>query len=284
MSKIETQNCQIDYQHYRFGRARQLYRGPMPDVTRRYVSFIGGSETYGKFSVDAFPGLLGKKLNLSCANWGTPGAGPWFFLKDPVLLEALSRSRVCVISVMGAIPCSNRLYSVFKRRNARVRALSEPLKALFPDMDADGFRFASNMLRQMHGENKANFKLVEMEIQAAWVARMKELLSDIETHKMLVWFSARGPDEPSKQPFDEAPTFVTRKMFDEVATQADEVIEIVWPKQDHAAKCLDRVFFEDEEKAALVHPGASQHQFAADQLIKPLKATLKELARKAKAQ
>jgi len=266
---------QIDYQHYRFGRSRQRFRGPMPDVSAPYVSFIGGSETYGKYSLASYPGVLNERLDITCANWGTPGAGPWFFLKDPVLLEGCSRSRVCVISVMGAIPNSNRLYTVYKRRNARVRDIRNQLKMLFPELDQKGYRFANNMLRKMHAANKANFKLVEAEIQEAWVARMTELLSDIETYKILLWSSRRRPEDVSKAPFDEAPTFVTREMLNKVKGQADDLIEVVWPEQPITRARLDRVFYEDEEDAALLHPGASEHIAVADQLEEPLVTALK---------
>lgn len=265
----------IDYQNYRFGRAAQRFRGPMPDLTKPYVSFIGGSETYGKFSLAAYPNILEKHLGVPCANWGTPGAGPWFFLKDPVLLEGLSRSQVCVVSVMGAIPNSNRLYTVHKRRNARVRNIKPQLKMLFPELEHTGYRFANNMLRKMHAANRANFRLLEVEIQEAWVARMRELLSDIETHKVLLWFSKRRPQDGSNAPFDEAPTFVTREMLDQVKDQADELIEVVVPEQSLQAARLDRVFYEDEEHAALLHPGASEHVLAADRLKTPLAAALK---------
>lgn len=266
---------QIDYQSYRFGRARQRFRGPMPDLSGSYVSFIGGSETFGKFSPIAFPNLLEQKLKTPCANWGTPGAGPWFFLKDPVLLEALSRSRVCVISVMGAIPNSNRLYTVYKRRNARVRDLTEQIKALFPKLDHNGYRFANNMLRSMEKSNKANFKLIEMEIRAAWVARMRELLVDIETYKVLLWFSQRRPEDVSKRPFDQAPTFVNREMLDTVAKDVDEVIEVILPPQNIERARMDRVFYSDEEGAAMLHPGMSEHAIAAEALQQPLQAALK---------
>jgi len=136
-----------------------------------------------------------KALDYTCVNWGTPGAGPSFFLKDPVVLEGCSNSQACVISVMGAVAMSNRLYSVFKRRNSRVKTTSASLKAMFPNLNLDGFRFAHNMLRLMHNDNPSNFKVLEIELKEAWIARMCELLDEIETTRVLLWMSERTPDE-----------------------------------------------------------------------------------------
>jgi len=227
-------NTDIEYEAYRFGRSRQRFRGPKPDLSGAYISFIGGSETYGKFVDQPFPSLVENALDYTCANWGTPGAGPSFFLKDPVVLEACSNSKICVVSVMGAVAMSNRLYSVFKRRNSRVRVTSAGLQAMFPDLKLSEYRFAHNMLRHMYRDNPNNFKVLEIELREAWIARMRELLDEIETCRVLFWMSERTPDEAfdpkNSDAFVTHPAFVDRAMLEAVAPMADLVIEYV-PQQ-----------------------------------------------------
>ncbi len=266
---------ELDYKTYRFGRSKQRFRGPQPDLTQPYVAFIGGSEPFGKFVEKPFPAILGQKLDYSCVNWGTPGAGPSFFLRDPVVLEACSKAKVCVITVMGAVAMSNRLYSVFKRRNSRIRDTSKTLKALYPNMKLGDFRFAHNMLRKMHQGNPENFKVVEIELREAWVARMRELLEEIETTRVLLWMSARAPEEEPriKDPgaFTSPPAFVNREMIEKVAPMADILVEYV---AGHGVANMPgdgRIFTEDQADAALRYPGQTMHNQVADLLADPLK-------------
>ena len=268
----------IDYCDYRFGRARQRFRGPAPDLNMPYIAFIGGSEVYGKFVRDPFPARIASDLNITCANWGTPGAGPSFFLKDPVVLEACSRAQACVISVMGAVSMSNRLYSVFKRRNSRIRSVSESLRALFPQLDLDAFRFVHNMLTRMQREDPQNFKLIEIELRQAWVARMRELLDDIETARVLVWMSTRTPDEDAyaegRDSILTPPAFVTREMLEEVAPMADLVVEYVASEEVAGDTDDGRVFNEEYDPMAALLPGETMHRQVADLLGRGLKQLL----------
>ncbi len=266
-------NAEVDYCCYRFGRSRQRFRGPKPDLSRPYISFIGGSETYGKFVEQPFPALVEEALDFTCANWGTPGAGPSFFLKDPAVLEACSNSKVCVVSVMGAVAMSNRLYSVFKRRNSRVRNTSAGLQAMFPDLKLEEFRFAHNMLRQMYRGNPANFKVVEIELKEAWVARMRELLDEIETCRVLFWISERTPDEKwstdQRGTFVTHPAFVDRDMLEAIAPMADLVVEYV---PHYAAD--NAVVEENVDHPALPVPSDLMHNQAAEILAGPLREIL----------
>jgi len=221
----------VDYHEYRWGRSRQVFRGPKPDLRMPYIACIGGSETYGRFASEPWPTQLDKLFGHSCANWGTPGAGASFYLKDPVLLEACSNARACVISVMGAHVVSNRLYSVYNRRNLRLRSVSPMMEALYPEIEFSQYRFVHNMLIALHQVSAERFAVVELEMRQAWLARMRELLTDIETRKILFWFSDTSPDDPKRMsPLaarDLAPSFVDRKMIDELRPHADIYVEYV---------------------------------------------------------
>lgn len=269
----------LECQTYRFGRSRQRFRAPMPDLSKPYVAFIGGSEVFGKFVDRPYPLILADRLKVQCANWGTPGAGPSFFLKDPVVLEACSRAEVCVVSVMSAVPMSNRLYTVFKRRNGRLRTTSEMLRALYPKLDLSEFRFVHNMLHRMYRENRDNFRLLEIELRQAWVARMRELLDDIETARLLVWMSTRRPDESvfsgGRGSFVTPPAFVTREMLEEVRPMVDQVIEYVAAPSAAEDRAGERSYDPRFDRMAPMMPGQTMHEQLADALAQPLKDMLK---------
>lgn len=203
---------------YRFGRSKQIFRGTRPNLKNPYVAFIGGSETFGKFVSTPFPTLVKRYLRMTCVNWGTPGAGPGFFLKDPVILEACSKAEICVVQVMNPVALSNRMYSVFPRRNMRLRGVSSALRSLFPDVNFEDFKYVSAMLRKLADEDAEAYKIVLDEQRSAWVARMDELLNDIETRKVLLWLA---PLDPVK-----SGCLITEEMVNAVRKKVETVITI----------------------------------------------------------
>lgn len=172
---------------YRFGRAQQVFRAPRPDLRRPYCAFIGGSETFGKHVRVPFPALLQDRTGIPAANFGTPGAGPGFFLSDPAVLQVANAAELTVVQVMSPAAVSNRMYSVYPRRNTRLYAASETLRMLYPEVDFKGFRFVRWMLWNLERIDPARFAIVLAEIHSAWLARTAELLGALEGHKILLW-------------------------------------------------------------------------------------------------
>lgn len=279
MSVQQVIQTTLDYQEYRFGRSRQIFRGPMPDLSKPYAAFIGGSETYGKFSPETFPSVLEERLSYQCINWGTPGAGPGFFIKDPVILEACSQAKVCVIAIMSAHTVSNRLYATYLRRNEKFREASEQLTTLYPEVDFSQFRFAGNMIARLEEVDPKRFGMVRLELRNAWIARMKELLTDIETQKILVWFSDMSPEEsgslPSREVRRRVPAFVTRDMIETVAPMADVYVEYVASENAAMGSAGDRVPGPRGLHVARRFPSATMHHEMAGLLEKPLAKLLR---------
>ena len=83
MAEIEIDDPLFDYQAYRYGRSRQIFRGPKPDMGRAYLSFIGSAHTFGRYVDMPYPQILAKQFEMPVLNLGTDGAGPGFFLGDP---------------------------------------------------------------------------------------------------------------------------------------------------------------------------------------------------------
>ena len=71
----------INYDVYQWGRLNQIYRGPQVSLDQPYVACLGAAQTFGRYAERPFPAVLGDVLNMPCANFGTGGAGPGFFLR-----------------------------------------------------------------------------------------------------------------------------------------------------------------------------------------------------------
>lgn len=221
----------INYDGYEWGRLNQLYRGPKPDLSHPYIACIGGAQTFGRYVDQPFPALLTEELGMTVANFGTPNAGPGFFLRDSVVLESASSAELCIIQVMSARSLSNRMFKVQVNRNAQVEAVSRTLESLFPHVDFETFTYAHNMLNQIADDDPDAFLAVEAELRAAWVARTRSLLQSIQTRRILFWFSERDPDSENPADMQDSalkyPQFVDREMLEAVAPLADAVIKCV---------------------------------------------------------
>ena len=218
----------INYDTYTWGRLKQVYRGPKPDLDQPYIACLGAAQTFGRYAENPFPAQLGDMLRVPVANFGTAGAGPGFFLRDSMALEVASNAEVCVIQVMSARSLSNRMFQVRPKKNAQLQAVSKALSDLFPHVDFETFSYAHNMLNQIAEEDPAKFVEVERELKTAWVARTRLMLESIHTKKILFWFSERAPNEEpvkkDKTSMLKYPHYVDQAMLDAVTPFVDKVV------------------------------------------------------------
>lgn len=219
----------FDYKLYRFGQMQQVFRGPVPDLGGRYVAFLGGSGTFGRYSEEPYADLVGQSLGLRYANFGAEGAGPTFFLSDPEVMSVASDARLAIVQVMPASALSNRMFSVRPRRNGRLHAASELLSGIYPEIDFSRFSHVRGMLRHLARIEDNRFRLVVNEMRNAWIARTHMLLANIQTRTLLFWFSQRAPEDQGDDPTDtwHDPNFVDRAMIDSVTAEADGYVECV---------------------------------------------------------
>lgn len=231
MAEHQIDDPLFDYKTYRFGRSRQIFRGPQPDLRGKYLSFVGSAYTFGRYSDAPFPDVLAEQFGLTGVNLGTDGAGPGFFLGDPEVKRAAAEAEVCVVQVMSAAAISNRMYSVRPRRNVRLHNVSDLLVGIYPEVDFERFAFTKPMLKYLHELDEQRFKLIVNEMKNAWIGRTQTLLSSIETRTILLWFSQRAPEDPEAD-FNDVhtssyPFYVDRAMVDAVRTSADVYVECV---------------------------------------------------------
>jgi len=229
MAEHQIDDPMFDYKLYRFGRSRQLFRGPQREIKGRYVSFVGGSNTFGRFNDVPFPDQVGQEIGLEILNLGTEGAGPGFFLGDAEVLRAASDADVCVVQAMCAVALSNRMFTVRPRRNLRLHSVSDLLVGIYPEVEFDRFSFVHAMLKHLKSLDENRFKLVVNEMKNAWIGRMQTLLSAVETRTVLLWFAQRSPDDMVDEVSgpEAYPHFVDRAMLDAVRGTADAYVECV---------------------------------------------------------
>ena len=213
------------------------------------------------------------------AKEATAGAGPGFFLRDSMALEAASNAEVCVIQVMSARSLSNRMFQVRPKKNAQLSAVSKALSDLFPHVDFETFSYAHNMLNQIAEDDPAKFIEVERELKTAWVARTRLMLESIQTKKILFWFSERapneGPDNHDKKTKLKYPHYVDQAMLDAVTPFVDKVVYCISSEGLPQSLLVDgeavlQTPFGMPVRENRYYPSPEMHQQAAEVLGRPV--------------
>ncbi|MEM6304861.1 MAG: DUF6473 family protein [Pseudomonadota bacterium] len=263
----------LDYLPCRYGASKLMFRGPKRDLAHRYLAFLGGSETYGKFIKEPFPALVEKEIGEVCVNFGAMNAGVDVYMRDPALKDFASASEATVVQVLGAQNMTNRLYSVHPRRNDRFVAPASLLETIYREVDFSEFHFNRHMLGHLLMVSPERFEAVICELQQAWVARMKSLLGAISGRTVLLWIAMHQP--PEAVAADQAsmgadPLFVTKDMLSQIIPLVTEYVEVIASEDAIAEGTKGMYFGELEEPAAAEMPGPKLHFEAARALSKVL--------------
>jgi len=263
----------LDYMPCRYGASKLLFRGPKRDLAGRYVAFLGGTETYGKFIRQPFAALVEADLDVPCVNFGWPNAGIDVLLHDGDIIAAASKAEVTVLQVLGAQNMSNRYFTVHPRRNDRFVQASPLLRAIFPEVDFTEFHFTRHMLGCLAALAPDRFGVVRRELQDAWIARQKLLLRRIEGRILLLWIAAHAPQDRADSPgISSDPSFVTRAMLSAVQRPDVDLIEVVHGAPRCGRDTEGMAFSQFEANAAAEVPGAAAHKAAATALLPALRA------------
>lgn len=218
----------LEYLHCEYPGSKLRFRGPQRKLEGHYAAFLGGTDTYGKFIEQPFPALIEARTGVKCVNFGWPNAGVDVYLNDIGVLMATAKASVTVLQVPCVTNMTNRFYSVHPRRNDRFLEASGTLRAIYGEVDFTEFHFVRHMLKRLKNVSEERFSTVIEEIQTAWMSRMQLLLHKIDSKVILLWMSARKPEEHASQTqveFD--PICVTRKMVEMLRPMADHMIEVV---------------------------------------------------------
>ncbi|SEK43410.1 DUF6473 family protein [Roseovarius nanhaiticus] len=263
----------LDYMPCRYGTSKLLFRGPARDLEGRYIAFLGGTETYGRFIQRPFPALAEDALDLTCVNLGWPNAGLDVLLHDSEILRTATRSELVVLQVLGAQNMSNRYFTVHPRRNDRFVQASALLRGIFPEVDFTEFHFTRHMLGCLALLAPDRFTVVRRELQDAWIARMKLVLSRIDAPVLLLWMSAHPPQDCANEPAIGAdPAFVTRRMLRAVTGTRVQLVDATLSAQALGQGSKGMMHSQFDANAAAELPGPAAHAEVAQRLIDAIKA------------
>ncbi|MGC1495862.1 MAG: DUF6473 family protein [Sulfitobacter sp.] len=253
----------LDYLPCRYGTSKLLFRGPRRDLDRPYLSFIGGTETYGKFIKSPFPALVEESVGRTCVNFGLPNAGIDAFAHDSFVVNAAAKGDVTIIQVLGAQNMTNRFYAVHPRRNDRFVSASTLLSTIYREVDFADFHFNKHMLSRLLLVSPERFAAVRGELQQAWLARMRLMLGQIQGKKILLWCADHLPPkggDNDKSALGADPLFITREMMDEMAAHVTKVVEVVASPQAIEAGTEGMIFSQMEAMAAAEIMGPIAHK------------------------
>lgn len=265
----------LDYAPCRYGRTRVDFRGPRRALRGRYVAFLGGTETYGKFIKHPFPQLVERDLGLPCVNFGLMNAGLDVFLNEPEVLSFAGHAEATVIQIMGAQNISNRLYRVHPRRNDRFLSASALMPSIFHDVDFSEYNFTRHMLKGVSQQAVERFSFVREELRSAWSARMRMLLNRIPGQKLLLWFADHPPPlKLPKKSLGRDPMFVDSNMIDALRPYVSGVVRVRLSEKARRAGTAGMVFRELDRKVADKMLGPKAHEEAAVKLVEKLRPLL----------
>ena len=266
----------LDYLPCQYDGCRLTFRGPRRNLSGSYAVFLGGTETYGKFIRSPYPDLCEKLTGYTCVNMGWPNAGMDVLLNEPAILTTCQRAQAVVLQMPCVQNMSNRFYTVHPRRNDRFVKPSKLMKTIFSDVDFTEFHFTRHLLSHLQAFAPDRFAMVRDELQTAWVARMRWLISQLGEKTILLWFSKRDPNEGDNSP-DLAldPAFVTRRMVMAAADGAAHIVSVREGPLAKASGTAGMVFSDLEATAAaeLLNPIAHEEAALA------LKPVLEEMMR-----
>ncbi|MBE9636168.1 DUF6473 family protein [Salipiger mangrovisoli] len=275
----------LEYFPCRYGKSRLLFRGPKRGLDGRYLAFLGGTETFGRFVEAPFPALVEQALatggsvegpGIPCVNLGVVNAGIDLYLGDPAVLNLAARAELCVIQVMGAQNMSNRFYGVHPRRNDRFLRASDRLQQLFPEVDFTEFHFTLHMLGRLREISEERFAEVTAELRIAWVARMKHLLTLLGGRAVVLWTAGHPPPDTHVNALSPAPLFIERGMIEALRPRAAALLDAPLSPASLAAGTAGLVFAEFEAGAASESLSTLAHEEIAGRLGPILEGLLEQ--------
>jgi hypothetical protein len=136
----------LDYNTWRHGASRLVFRGPRMRFDGAFNLALGGTATFGRFIERPWPGQVDAATGVPMANLGAVHAGVEAMTLDPEIAGLMGRAQAVVIQITGAHLVSNGYFRVHPRRNDRFIAATPKLAALFPDIDFTDFSFTRHLL------------------------------------------------------------------------------------------------------------------------------------------
>ena len=211
-----------------YGLLKLPFRGPRRQTDGRYVSFLGGSETFGKDITKQFPDHVETAIGEVCVNLGCQSAGPDAFLHDTAIYSLCHDAAATVIQLPGATDLSNSFYKVHPRRNDRFIAPTDKLIALYLGIYFAEISFTGHLISRLCSVDSDRFELVRKQLAATWTRCLKALVGRANGPAILLWLASRAPQDASTGIHPAChPAFVTRKMIEGLRPYVRDIVEVV---------------------------------------------------------
>lgn len=255
----------LDYLPCGYGGSRLQFRGPARAVEGRFVCFLGGAATFGRFIERPFP-LLTEHLNgVPSLNLGQPTLGVDMLLRDPFIPQAMQRAAVSVLEVPDAINLSNTFYRVHPRRNDRFLGPSQRLCQLYPEIDFARFHFTRHLAEHLRHFDRDRFKLLRKSLQRCWTRKMGQLIARAERPVVLLWLAQGRPPRIARPDAGLFPEFVTEEMLSALSHVLAARVQVIVdaPTGGTAGKLFDP----GDERAAGRLPSPQDHETVARALV-----------------
>ncbi len=234
----------LDYSPCRYGRSRTVFRGPPVSIDGPFTAVIGGSEVFGKYVETPFVDKVAERTGRRVANLGLQNGGVDAFALDRALLKVAERADTVVVQAMGAQNLSNRFYTVHPRRNDRFVSHSAMMEKLFPDVDFTDFNYTRHLISALRSRSPKRFAILEQELAAAWVARMRLLLARMPGQRVLLWI-----ENNNDRGLGSEPLFVSVDMMQELEPLLDKVVHVD-VTEDCATESLSDLIYPETERAS----------------------------------
>ncbi|MDP7150838.1 MAG: DUF6473 family protein [Paracoccaceae bacterium] len=264
----------LDYAPCRYGQSKLLFRGPKKRLDTKYIAFLGGSRTYGKFVAAPYADLLADRLDCAVTNFGCLNAGLDAFVNDDSLMGLCHRAELAVLELQGITDISNRFYTVHPRRNDRFVEASPMMKRLFPTADFTEFNFTRHMLKTLEKQWPERVSLVLDDLRQTWIDRSLRLLRELRGRVVLLWMSDHPPPHETTGLSDQTPEGVSRKMLETIKISACDYVEIVETRETRALCNEGKHYLLHEADMAAALPGPMMHRQVAAALEPVLKKHL----------
>ncbi len=276
MSYAQTGADALEYNTWRHGASRLVFRGPRMRFDGAFNLALGGSATFGRFIERPWPGLVDGATGVPMANLGAQHAGIEAMLRDPEIQALMGRAQAVVIQITGAHLVSNAYFRVHPRRNDRFVTATPALAALFPEVDFTDFSFTRHLLGTLRGIDARRYGHVVSELRTCWLSGMQALIGRASGPCIALWLAEAPPPEDSPAPaLGRDPLFVTRAMVDALAPHLAEVIEVTGSTRLPAE---GMVFAPIQAAAAAELPGPALHAQAAGAVADRLRRLMRPAA------
>lgn len=214
----------LDYLPCRYGTSRLIFRGPLRRLDTPYLSFLGGTQTFGKFIEQPFPLRVEHMIGVPSINLGQVNAGLDVFLKDGTVQQIAKNALATVLEAPGAGNMSNLLYVVHPRRNDRFLRASSHLRSMYPEVDFTRFNFTQHMLLCLYQIDPDRFRAVKRILRRTWLRKMKHLLARLGSTVVLLRIGCG--DQSRHWHNSPAPVFVTDEMLEAVRPMVRAAVKV----------------------------------------------------------